>query len=51
MTAPELLLRQMPQIREIETILDFYGYTRGTPEWLEMFKYQLLFYRKFGGVR
>ena len=49
MTAPELLKRQMPSIREIESILEFYGYTKGTPEWLEMFNYQILFYRKFAG--
>jgi hypothetical protein len=49
MTAPELIKRQMPMIREIESILDFYGYTKGTPEWLEMFNYQILFYRKFVG--
>ena len=50
MTAPELLKRQMPMIREIESNLEFYGYTKGTPEWKEMFKYQLAFYRKFVGV-
>ena len=49
MTAAELMKRQMPMIREIESILDFYGYTRGTPEWSEMFNYQILFYRKFVG--
>lgn len=49
MTAPELLKRQMPLIREIEGILEFHGYTKGTPEWSEMFNYQILFYRMFVG--
>lgn len=41
----------MPQIREIESMVDFYGYTRGTPEWMEMFNFYLLFYRKLAGVQ
>ena len=49
MTAPELLKRQMPMVREIESILEFYGYTKGTQEWKGMFEYQILFYRKFVG--
>jgi hypothetical protein len=49
MTPPELLKRQMPVIREIESICEFYGYTKGTPEWREMFDYWMLFYRKFVG--
>ena len=48
-SAPELLKRQMPMIREIESILAYYGYIKGTPEWKEMFDYQILFYRKFVG--
>ena len=50
MTAPERLKRMMPTIREIESILEFYGYTKGTPEWKEMFNYQWLFYSKFVGI-
>lgn len=50
MTTPETLKRLMPTVREIESILDFYGYTKGTPEWKEMFDYQWLFYSKFVGI-
>jgi hypothetical protein len=50
MTAPELLKQQMPLVREIESILDLHGCTKGTPEWLEMFNHQLAFYRKFVGI-
>jgi hypothetical protein len=49
MNAPELLKRQMPTVREIESICEFYGYYKGTPEWKEMFDYWILFYRKFVG--
>ena len=48
-SAPELLKGLMPTIREIESILAYYGYTKGTPEWKEMFDYQWMFYRKFVG--
>lgn len=47
MNAPEQVKRLMPRIREIESILEFYGYTKGTPEWKEMFDFQWLFYSKF----
>lgn len=50
MTAPDRLKRMMPTIREIESILEFYGYTKGTPEWKEKFDYQWLFYSKFVGI-
>lgn len=50
MTAPERLKRMLPTIREIESILEFHGYTKGTSEWKEMFEYQWLFYNKFVGV-
>ena len=48
-SAPELLKRQMPMVREIESTLAYYGYTKGTPEWKDMFDYQILFYRRFVG--
>ena len=47
MTAPEQLKRLMPRIREIESILEFYGYIKGTPELKEMFDFQWRFYSKF----
>lgn len=50
MTAPDRLKRMMPTIREIESILEFYGYTKGTPEWKEKFDYQWLFFSKFVGI-
>ena len=49
MTAPELLRQQMPMVREIEANLERLGYERGTPEWRQMFDYDLAFYRKFVG--
>ena len=36
-SAPVLLKGLMPMVREIESILAYYGYTKGTPEWKEMF--------------
>ena len=49
MTAPELLKRQMPMVREIEANLKRLGYRRGTEEWRQMFDYDIAFYRKFVG--
>lgn len=49
MTAPELLKREMPMVREIEADLERHGYVPGTKEWRRMFDYDIAFYRKFVG--
>jgi len=49
MTAPELLKRDMPMVREIEQNLERLGYQRGTREWRQMFHHDITFYRKFVG--
>lgn len=48
MTAPELLKEQMPLVRQIESNLRGYGYTKGTPEWRSAFDTELTYYRRFG---
>ena len=49
MTAPELLKRQMPMVREIEANLERLGYCRGTEEWRRLFDLDIAFYRRFVG--
>lgn len=50
MNAPERLKKMMSTIREIESILESYGYAKGTPEWKEAFDYEWSFYSKFVGI-
>ena len=50
MKTAEQLTRMMPTIREVESIVASFGYTKGTPEWSRMFNYWWTFYLKFVGV-
>jgi long-subunit fatty acid transport protein len=47
MTAPESLKALMPRIRQVELIVESYGYTKGTPEWSAAFDVEWAFWSKF----
>lgn len=48
LTAPELLAKEMPLVRQVERTLEGYGYIKGTPEWDEHFVVEIKFQRQFG---
>jgi len=48
--APELVKAEMPLVRHIEQELAQHGYEKGTPEYDQMFKHAMAYYRKFGNI-